>query len=165
MNKVNKTRLIVLIVIICANIALDQISKAIVRSEIGFQEQISIIENHFILTRVENTGAFLSAGDSLPGIIRLLLLTALPVVVLGYGLYFLISNKNLPTQMQVGISFLIGGGVGNIYDRIVHGSVTDFLFLDLGIFRTGIFNVADMSIMVGIGLLLLQSFQKKKLIS
>ncbi|RYF13076.1 MAG: signal peptidase II, partial [Flavobacteriales bacterium] len=68
MAKINKKRLVVLLAIICANIALDQISKAIVRSEIGYQEQISIIENHFILTRVENTGAFLSAGDNLPGI-------------------------------------------------------------------------------------------------
>ena len=151
-----------LFAIICVNVALDQVSKAIVRNEISYQEQISIIENHFILTRVENTGAFLSAGHNLPEIIRFLLLTALPIAVLGYGLYFLISNKNIPTKMQIGISFLIGGGIGNIYDRIVHGSVTDFLFIDFGIFKTGIFNVADMSIMFGIGLLLLQSFLQKK---
>lgn len=162
MGKVNKTRLIILFAIICVNVALDQVSKAIVRNEISYQEQISIIENHFILTRVENTGAFLSAGHNLPEIIRFLLLTALPIAVLGYGLYFLISNKNIPTKMQIGISFLIGGGIGNIYDRIVHGSVTDFLFIDFGIFKTGIFNVADMSIMFGIGLLLLQSFSQKK---
>ncbi|WP_113654407.1 signal peptidase II [Pedobacter namyangjuensis] len=162
MGKVNKTRLIILFAIICVNVALDQVSKAIVRNEISYQEQISIIENHFILTRVENTGAFLSAGHNLPEIIRFLLLTALPIAVLGYGLYFLISNKNIPTKMQIGISFLIGGGIGNIYDRIVHGSVTDFLFIDFGIFKTGIFNVADMSIMFGIGLLLLQSFLQKK---
>lgn len=162
MGKVNNTRLIILFAIICVNVALDQVSKAIVRNQISYQEQISIIENHFILTRVENTGAFLSAGHNLPEIIRFLLLTALPIAVLGYGLYFLISNKNIPTKMQIGISFLIGGGIGNIYDRIVHGSVTDFLFIDFGIFKTGIFNVADMSIMFGIGLLLLQSFLQKK---
>lgn len=162
MSKVNKTRLIILFAIICFNVALDQISKAVVREQIDYQEQISIIENHFILTRVENTGAFLSAGHNLPDIIRFLLLTALPIAVLGYGLYFLVSKKNIPTQMQIGVSFLIGGGIGNIYDRIVHGSVTDFLFIDFGIFRTGIFNVADMSIMLGIGLLLLQSLLQKK---
>ena len=63
--------------------------------------------------------------------------------------------------MRFGICFLIGGGIGNIYDRIVYGSVTDFFHIDFVIFKTGIFNVADMSIMTGIGLLLLQSFKQK----
>ncbi len=59
--------------------------------------------------------------------------------------------------------FLIGGGIGNIYDRIVYGSVTDFLHMDFVLFRTGIFNLADVSIMVGIGLLLLQNLTAAKI--
>ena len=64
--------------------------------------------------------------------------------------------------MQIGICFLIGGGIGNIYDRIVYGSVTDFLHMDFVLFKTGIFNMADVSIMTGIGLLLLQTLLAKK---
>ena len=44
---------------------------------------------------------------------------------------------------------MVGGGIGNIYDRLIHGSVTDFLHLDFGLFQTEIFNMADVSIMVG----------------
>lgn len=65
-------------------------------------------------------------------------------------------------MMQIGVCFLIGGGIGNIYDRIVYGSVTDFLHMDFVLFKTGIFNMADVSIMTGIGLLLLQTLLAKK---
>ena len=63
---------------------------------------------------------------------------------------------------MIGLSFIIGGGIGNIYDRIVHGSVTDFLHIDLGLFRTGIFNMADVSIMVGMGIVLFSMWRANK---
>lgn len=146
-----------LLIIVALNLGCDQFSKVIARKNIEPYEQITIIKDRFILTKVENTGAFLSAGSNLPEFIRIGLLMVLPILVLGYGLWFLYTNKRLPRLMQIGICFLIGGGIGNIYDRIVYGSVTDFLFMDFVLFRTGIFNLADVSIMIGIGLLLLQN--------
>jgi signal peptidase II len=62
----------------------------------------------------------------------------------------------------IGISFIIGGGIGNIFDRIVHGSVTDFLHIDMGIFKTGIFNLADVSIMFGTACILVYNLTKRK---
>ena len=61
--------------------------------------------------------------------------------------------------MQIALCFLIGGGIGNLYDRILHGSVTDFMHMDFYIFQTGVFNFADISIMIGIGILLVQSIR------
>jgi len=52
-------------------------------------------------------------------------------------------------------SFIIGGGIGNIYDRILYGSVTDFMYLELGSWHTGIFNMADVSVVIGTALLLI----------
>lgn len=149
-----------LIVIILLNIAVDQLSKVAVRKEIDYNQVIKIVDKYFILTKVENTGAFLSAGNNLPEILRIILLSGLPILVLGYGCWFLFKHPLLPKLSQLGIAFLIGGGIGNVFDRIVYGSVTDFLFMDFVIFRTGVFNVADMAIMLGIGLLMLQSFKK-----
>ena len=63
---------------------------------------------------------------------------------------------------SLGLAFIIGGGIGNIFDRIVYGSVTDFFHMDFVIFRTGIFNMADVSVMVGTSLLLVSTFGKKK---
>ena len=67
-----------------------------------------------------------------------------------------------PVISAVALSFAIGGGIGNIYDRIIHGSVTDFMHIDFGFFETGIFNMADVSIMVGMLLFLVQSYLKKR---
>lgn len=161
MKKGKNLGLVILLLLVALNIGCDQVSKTIVRQKIDYYENINIIKDHFILTKVENTGAFLSAGNNLPDYIRIIVLSILPLIVLGYGLFYLLYQKNLPQLMQVGLCFLIGGGIGNIYDRIVFGSVTDFLHIDFGLFRTGIFNLADVSIMIGIGLLLIQSFQQK----
>ena len=161
MKKQHSLHYFFLLFMVLLNIGCDQISKHIVRQKIDYNENISIIDNHITLTKVENTGAFLSAGNDLPDVVRLVLLTILPLVVLGFGLYYLLSKKDLPIALQIGLCFLIGGGIGNIYDRIRFGSVTDFLHMDFGLFRTGIFNLADVSIMIGIGILFIQSFKKK----
>lgn len=148
-----------LILILTLNFGCDQISKKIVRNEISDYEHISIIKDHFTLLKVENTGAFLSLGDQMPYFFRLIILTGLPLLFLCYGLYYLFAKKNLPVMMQIALCFLIGGGIGNLYDRIIYGSVTDFMHMDFYIFQTGVFNFADISIMIGIGILLIQSFR------
>jgi len=161
MQQIKNLRWSVLLLLLTLNFGCDQISKKIVRNEISDYEQISIIKNHFTLTKVENSGAFLSLGDNMPYIFRLIILTGLPLLFLGYGLYFLFAKRNLPMTMQIALCFLIGGGIGNLYDRIVHGSVTDFMHMDFYLFQTGIFNFADISIMIGVGILLFQSLRSK----
>ena len=71
------------------------------------------------------------------------------------ALVYLFMQKDLPQLAVIGWGFVIGGGIGNMYDRILYGSVTDFFYIDLGgIFHTGVFNMADVSIMVGMGFLI-----------
>ena len=162
MQRVKNIRWSVLILLLTLNFGCDQISKKIARNEIGEYEHIPVIKDRFTLLKVENTGAFLSLGDEMPYIFRLILLTGLPLLFLVYGLYYLFAKKNLPVSLQIALCFLIGGGVGNLYDRILHGSVTDFMHMDFYIFQTGVFNFADISIMIGIGILLVQSMRAKK---
>jgi signal peptidase II len=161
MKQKRSIKFILLLLVVALNVGCDQVSKIIVRQKIDYHENISLIKDHFTLTKVENTGAFLSMGDELPEIIRFALLSLMPILVLGFGLYYLFANASLPIGIQLGICFLIGGGIGNIYDRIKFGSVTDFLHIDFGLFRTGVFNLADVSIMIGIGILLIQSLKSK----
>ncbi|UKT64036.1 signal peptidase II [Pedobacter mucosus] len=151
----------ILVFLLLLNIGCDQISKHIVRNNISEYEHISVIKDTFTLTKVENSGAFLSLGDQMPYIFRLIILSGLPTIFLGYGLYFLFFKRNLPVSMQIALCFLIGGGIGNLYDRIMHGSVTDFMHIDFKIFQTGVFNFADISIMIGVGILLIQSIKSK----
>lgn len=152
------SRNLVILFILILNFSCDQISKTIIRKSIAEYEIIPIIDGYFTLTMVENKGAFLSAGSSLPYLIRLILLTLLPIVFLTYGLWLIIQKKDMPQMLVIGWCFVIGGGIGNLYDRIIHGSVTDFLHLDLRLFQTGIFNMADVSIMTGMFIIILGQF-------
>ncbi|MCX2576014.1 signal peptidase II [Pedobacter sandarakinus] len=161
MHKIKSIRWSILLFLLVLNFGIDQISKKIVRVEIGEFEQISIIKDRFTLLKVENTGAFLSLGDEMPYLFRLIILTGLPLAFLAYGTYYLFAKRNLSASFQIALCFLIGGGVGNLYDRILHGSVTDFMHMNFYFFQTGIFNFADISIMIGIGILLVQSLRNK----
>jgi signal peptidase II len=151
-----------ILIILVTNIGCDQVSKSIVRERLDARQRVELAGDYFILTRVENTGAFLSLGNSLPAPLRIVLLSVFPALIMGYGLYYLFSRRSLSRVMILGLCFIIGGGIGNLYDRIVYGSVTDFLHMDFVIFRTGIFNMADVSIMVGTFLILIHSLLKQQ---
>ncbi|GAA5030300.1 lipoprotein signal peptidase [Marivirga lumbricoides] len=157
-----KKRLILVMAILAISVIADQVSKIIIRNYIELHEQFSYLGGYFTITKVENSGAFLGMGDSMPEYIRIIVLIILPIVVMCYGIYFLITKKELPGLTLIGFTMMIGGGLGNIYDRIVYGSVTDFMHIDFGFAQTGIFNVADLSITTGAVLVLLQSFAKPK---
>ncbi|MFQ3368965.1 MAG: signal peptidase II [Flavobacteriaceae bacterium] len=158
-----KNRNLYIIFLVILNIILDQLSKFWIRGNVTPYRDISVISDYFIITNVENSGAFLGLGSEFPPIIKNILLLALPVVVLISVLVYVFKDKSLDKLSLVGFSLIIGGGIGNIYDRFLYGSVTDFLFIDLGsIFKTGIFNIADLSVTTGMILILWASFKNKK---
>lgn len=157
------SRTVGVILLIVANIVVDQISKVIVRAEIQPNHIIEVIGNTFILTNVENSGAFLGMGSDLNPTLRLLFLLILPVLVLGFVMYYILKNKALDRLSLIAFCCIVGGGIANVFDRIVYGSVTDFFHIDFGgVFRTGIFNVADMSVTAGMIMLLIASFVYKR---
>ena len=144
------------------SIAFDQISKIWVRNNFESYYEKSIIGDVFTLIKVENTGAFLGMGSELSEIPRILLLIILPVIVLISITLYTYIDKSLDKLSIIGFSLIIGGGIANIFDRIVFGSVTDFLYINLGgIFKTGIFNIADLSVTTGMILILISSFKRK----
>ena len=148
-------------IIIFFSIVFDQISKFWIRNNFDSYIEHSIIADIFTLIKVENTGAFLGMGSELSEIPRILLLIVLPVIVLISITIYTYIDKSLDKISIIGFSLIIGGGIGNIFDRIVYGSVTDFLYLNFGgIFKTGIFNVADFSVTTGMVMILISSFKK-----
>lgn len=156
-------RAILVFGLIILNISCDQISKKMVRNQVEPRSTTEIIGEKFILTNVENKGAFLGMGSDLNPTVKTILLLVLPIIVLLLVLRYLLTKQDLDNLTVIGLSFIVGGGIGNLYDRILYGQVTDFFHIDLGgIFKTGIFNMADVSVMVGMGLILLASFIHKK---
>ncbi|MFK7832729.1 MAG: signal peptidase II [Winogradskyella sp.] len=149
----NRTLFITLLIIF--NIAIDQISKVIVRNTLIFREEIDVIGSYFQLIWVENKGAFLGMGSDMNPNLRLIFLLILPTLVLGYVIYYIITTKELDRLSLIAFCCIAGGGIANVFDRIVFGQVTDFFFINLGgVFKTGIFNIADMSVTTGMIMLL-----------
>lgn len=156
-------RNVFIVLLIAFNIAIDQITKVIVRANIEIREVIELIGDKFILTNVYNKGAFLGMGSDMNPTLRIIFLLILPAIVLIYVIYYIIKTKELDWLSLIAFCCIIGGGIANVFDRIVFGKVTDFFFIDLGgVFKTGIFNVADLSVTTGMIMLLFGSFLNRK---
>ena len=159
-NKSQRYLLVTTIIVI--SFVLDQFSKIWIRNNYKDYVEQKIIGDFFSLIKVENTGAFLGMGSELPEYARILLLIILPIIVLILITIYTYVEKTLDHISIIGFSLIIGGGIANIFDRILYGSVTDFLYINLGgIFKTGIFNIADLSVTTGMILVILWSFKKK----
>ena len=159
---IGKNRNISITILIAISILLDQLSKILIRNNVDQYSEVKLIGEYFILTNVENSGAFLGMGSDFSPFIKTIFLLILPVIVLICIIVYVYRDKQIDKISLIGFCLIIGGGIANIYDRILYGSVTDFLFIDLGgIFKTGIFNIADLSVTTGMILILLMSFKNK----
>ena len=167
-EKKNKELLIKsLPIFLCVGIMIvDQITKILVFNNIPFGETYASFFDGFIrITHVWNTGAAFSFGADLAPVIRAIMLKILPLVVLlGLIVYYYKTNEFNKLQ-QWSLWAIIGGGFGNLIDRFFRpGGVVDFVdvdFFDIDLLgfqmtRWPVFNVADMSVVIG-GILLLIS--------
>ena len=157
------SRSIFIIGSIALTIAIDQISKIVVRAYIDPREVIPVLGSYFTLHNVENKGAFLGMGSDLNEPLRIILLLILPILVLAFVLRYIVKDKTLDKWSLFAFSAIIGGGIANVFDRIAFGSVTDFFFIKLtDTLRTGIFNMADLFVTTGMTILIIVSLKKNK---
>lgn len=152
-----------ILIIVLITVSCDQISKEITRQKVDPKAFIPIIKNHLILTNVENTGAMLGFGQDFPPLLKKFLLQALPMLLLLILLYRIMSKPNLNLLVIIAFALVIGGGLGNLIDRIAYGSVTDFFQIRLGFFRTGIFNIADVAVTLGLFMFIFLIVRGKKI--
>lgn len=98
----------------------------------------------------ENTGAFLGMGSNLPENIRHLLFTVFVGLFLSLMLLYLVLSKRITVVSLAALTLVFAGGSSNFIDRATNsGAVVDFLNVGLGQLRTGIFNIADVAILIG----------------
>lgn len=136
-------------------VALDQLTKWLVRVRVPLHDSVQIIPNLLDITHVRNTGAafgFLNGVD-FPGKTLVIAVVAM-VALVGVALYSgTLSNQQLLPRL--GMALIIGGAAGNLIDRIFIGSVVDFVDAYWGAFHFWAFNVADSAITVGVALMIL----------
>ena len=135
--------------------ALDRWSKWIVETQIGAYDTKTVIPGFFNIIRSQNPGVafgMFAEGSSHNRTLLLIALSIVAVVLLGAMLWRIDRLDNLSAA---GLSLIFGGAMGNVYDRLHSGSVTDFLDFFAGTYHWYTFNVADASICTGAGLLIL----------
>jgi signal peptidase II len=156
MRKLQKTFLILLVVLAC--VGCDQATKVLAREHLAGIPPIHLLGGVIRLHYAENTGAFLGMGAALPQATRFWALGIFVGLILAGLAVFVLTTEELTPLGVLGGALTLGGGASNLIDRLRdRGAVTDFVTVGLGDLRTGVFNVADVAITLGVVLLLVGS--------
>ncbi len=135
---------------------LDRFSKRLVAKEISLHDNIPVIKRVFYITHVENRGAAFGLFNDSPSEWKIALLVLFSVVALMIVSVLLWRSRHAMTATAVGLSLILGGALGNLWDRVLNGRVVDFLLVYIGSYQWPAFNVADSAIVVGAGLLVFE---------
>lgn len=145
---------------------LDRLTKYFIESRVSGWDNYTVIPGFFSIIRTENRGAafsLLSGADPrwsawfLAGL-------SLAAVVLITALLWRPAEGSLANsrRMRLSLALILGGAAGNLYDRLAHGAVTDFLELYVGEFHWPTFNLADSAITIGVALALLDMLRARR---
>lgn len=149
-------QLALLLLMLATCVGCDQAAKSVARAHLSASAPVLFLNGLVRFEYAENHGAFLSLGSRLPPQVRFLLLVVLVAGLLVVGLGITIFSDRLNLRQKAVLALAVGGGLGNLIDRINSGAVVDFVSLGVGNLRTGIFNLADVAITAGmVGVLLL----------
>lgn len=134
-------------------IVLDRLAKLVVEHKIPLHDGIQIIPGFFRLTHLENRGAAFGLFADSPSPWKIGALVLFSVIALVVVSALLWKNSHTISITGIGLALILGGAVGNLWDRLTSGHVTDFLLFYLGRYQWPAFNVADSAIVVGATLL------------
>jgi signal peptidase II len=150
--------------IILTVVALDQFSKLYIRTHVSPWNIIAVIPSVFNIVHAENPGAAFSIFAESPSEWRrfFLILVAGAAAVLIATLLWRPGHLGDTRLARTGLALILGGATGNLYDRIVHETVTDFLELYAGTFHWPAFNVADSAISIGAALIILEMLRTRR---
>jgi len=134
-------------------VVLDRLAKLAVELRIPLHDGIQIIPGFFRLTHLENRGAAFGLFADSPSEWKLAILVLFSVIALVVVSTLLKEQPFSLSTTGVGLALILGGAIGNLWDRLAAGHVTDFLLFYVGTYQWPAFNVADSAIVVGAGLL------------
>lgn len=133
----------------------DQITKAVIQQKLFYGQSIKVIDGFFNITYVKNPGAAFGFMANASENVRKFLFLLIPVIACLWLLYLIWSVRNTNKLLCFSYSLILSGAIGNLIDRFTLGYVVDFLEFYLGTSYFPAFNVADSSISIAAGLLIL----------
>ena len=161
--KLSKT---VLLGLIPGIFALDWISKRWIEQHVSFWDTRTVIPGLFSIVHAQNRGAAFSlladAPDAVRGVVLIGLSGLVTLVVAWMFRSALMKPETYTAAGRLALALVLGGALGNLYDRILRGSVTDFLLVYWQDWQWPAFNVADSAISVGAVLLLIDLWRQKE---
>jgi len=161
MTRTRRLLWISLVLLTC--VGCDQVTKVAAKNYLASSPSTSYLSGFFRMQYAENRGAFLSFGSTLSSRTRFWAFSLLAGIALAGTVATMLILRSPNPGGIAGGSLLVAGGVGNLIDRMVnHGGVIDFMNIGFGRLRSGIFNVADMAIMAGAGVLLFVGYRQGK---
>jgi signal peptidase II len=151
------------LIVVGSTLSCDRLTKELATTNLRDSAPKSYLNDTVRLQYVENTGAFLGMGSELDATTRFWLLTVTSGGMLLAIFFWMWRDRRMRIGDTLALSLLVGGGFGNLADRIfMEGRVVDFLNIGVGTLRTGIFNMADVAIMLGVSLLTLRLLTDRK---
>ncbi len=137
-------------------VLLDRWTKRLVAARIGMYAHIQIIPGFFRLTHTENTGAAFSLFADSPSHWKTVLLIGFSMIAMVIVSVLLWKQTRALTMTGIALSLILGGAVGNLWDRLASGRVVDFLLFYVKQYQWPVFNLADSAIVVGAALLVIE---------
>src|SRR5262245_50078637 len=142
--------------LVIGTLILDRWTKAWIQNEFDLHESASVIDGFFNITYVQNTGVAFGIFSSIISPVKSVLLSVFTafaaIVVVAYS----VRSPARKRLLQVALALILGGALGNLYDRLAYGYVVDFLELYIGTYHWPAFNIADSAITIGVVLLALE---------
>jgi signal peptidase II len=137
-------------------IALDRITKLTIARRLTLHDNIPVIPGFFSIIHAENPGAAFGIFADSPSEWKIAMLIGFSIIALLIVSALLWRNSHTLTSTGIGLSLILGGAIGNLWDRLVSHHVVDFLLFYIGPHQWPAFNVADSAIVVGAGLLVFE---------
>src|SRR5919108_4724754 len=129
-------------------VVLDRLSKLAIERNLSLHDSISLIPGFFRITHVENRGAAFGLFADSPSEWKIAGLVLFSIVALVVVSALLWRNSHSMNTTGIGLALILGGAIGNLWDRLLSGRVVDFLLFYVGSYHWPAFNVADSAIVV-----------------
>jgi signal peptidase II len=142
--------------------AFDRLTKWLIETQVSLTETYRVIPGFFSIVHAKNPGAAFGIFADSSTEVRTFFLVLVSLAALVYVAVTLWRSPSLDRRTMWGLALIMGGAMGNIFDRIVFGTVTDFLLLYIGQYEWPAFNVADSAITIGAGLVALELLTARK---
>lgn len=150
-------------VLVLIGVAIDQVTKQLAHAKLQHAGFVNVIDGYFALTYSRNTGAFFSLGSDWSPLLRRGFFITVTVIAVGMIANFYRQTPSTQRVLRAALLLFLAGAIGNLIDRVLFGEVIDFLHLHIrDAFHWATFNVADIYITIGLGLLVMDAFKKKK---